>query len=83
MLSSTELPPSQHSESARVAMQGAASKAKEELAQEAAEDADVEDPIQATPAELPDHAYIRTQATGAAHCMQHTFMAYREAHVPM
>jgi len=76
VLSSKELSHSQHSDSARVAMQGAASKAKEELAQEAAEDADVEDTIQATPTELPDHAYIRTQATGAAHCMQHMFMAY-------
>ena len=55
---------SQKGNSATVAMQGAASKAREEAAKEAADDADVEDTIQATPAELPDHAYIRTQATG-------------------
>lgn len=36
-------------------------------AEEAAAEPEGEDIIQATPAELPDHAYIRTQATGTVH----------------
>ena len=35
------------------------------VADEATAEAGEEDAAQATPAELPDHAYIRTQATGA------------------
>ena len=31
---------------------------------EAGADCDADEPVQATPAGLPDHAYIRTQATG-------------------
>ena len=37
-----------------------------EATEDAAEEAEGEDIVHATPAELPDHAYIRTQATGAA-----------------
>ena len=46
-------------------------------AAEAAEEVGGEDIVQATPAELPDHAYIRTQATGTAG--QPTYMRRQES----